>query len=206
MTEKTPPRRTQAERTDEARAALVDAAVALIAEHGLPGVTLSDVGARAGYSRGLAVYHFGSKNGLILAVFDHVTDHGARAMQRFMGLQNKPGDKLLALFDAVAFVATTQAPLYRATTAMLIDGAMSTEPTIRARTEEADTTAFAVLKALVATTDLPKDISQEAFARTLLNGLYGIQTRAFMLGDKFDVRAELEALKAFAGAVLNRAR
>ena len=43
---------------------MADAAVALICERGAAGTTLSDVGVRAGYSRGLASYRFGSKAGL----------------------------------------------------------------------------------------------------------------------------------------------
>lgn len=202
MTEKSLPRRTQAERTDEARAALVDAAVALIAERGLSGVTLSDVGARAGYSRGLAVYHFGSKTGLILAVFEHVTDHGGRAIKRYMALQTKPGDKLLSLFDAVADTATNYSALYRATTAMLIDGAMSTDPAIKARTNEADAAALKVIKTLIAAADVPESLDQAMAARAMLNALYGVQMRAFMLGDSLDVRAELNAVRAIAANLL----
>src|ERR1700761_8508253 len=41
-----------------------DAAVSLICERGAAGTTLTDVGMRAGYSRGLASARFGSKAGL----------------------------------------------------------------------------------------------------------------------------------------------
>lgn len=43
---------------------MADAAVALICERGAAGTTLTDVGVRAGYSRGLASARFGSKAGL----------------------------------------------------------------------------------------------------------------------------------------------
>ncbi len=57
-------RRTQAERTDLSDARMLEAAVSLIVERGPDKTTLKDVGERAGYSRGLAGYRFGSKAGL----------------------------------------------------------------------------------------------------------------------------------------------
>lgn len=56
--------RTQEERSAQSDARMADAAVALICERGAAGTTLKDVGVRAGYSRGLAGYRFGSKSGL----------------------------------------------------------------------------------------------------------------------------------------------
>jgi AcrR family transcriptional regulator len=55
---------TQPERSALSDARMVDAAVALICERGAGATTLKDVGLRAGYSRGLASYRFGSKAGL----------------------------------------------------------------------------------------------------------------------------------------------
>ena len=55
---------TQPERSALSDARMADAAVALICERGAGATTLKDVGLRAGYSRGLASYRFGSKEGL----------------------------------------------------------------------------------------------------------------------------------------------
>lgn len=59
---------TQAERTAISDRAMLDAAIGLILEHGTDGTTLAAIGEKAGYSRGLATYRFGSKAGL----FDEV--------------------------------------------------------------------------------------------------------------------------------------
>jgi len=56
---------TQAERTAISDRAMLDAAVELILEHGIEKTTLQSIGERAGYSRGLATYRFGSKAGLL---------------------------------------------------------------------------------------------------------------------------------------------
>lgn len=56
---------TQAERTARSDAAMFSAAIDLINEHGTRKMTLKEIGERAGYSRGLASYRFGSKDGLL---------------------------------------------------------------------------------------------------------------------------------------------
>ena len=59
------PRRTQAQRRAVAEASLLAAAVEVIVEGGVRGLTLARVGERAGYSRGSVSHHFGSKRGLM---------------------------------------------------------------------------------------------------------------------------------------------
>ena len=65
-------RRSQAERRDEAERRLVEATMAIIAEEGVSAATFEAIGQRAGYSRGLATQHFGSKQGLIDAVVNYL--------------------------------------------------------------------------------------------------------------------------------------
>jgi AcrR family transcriptional regulator len=55
---------TQAERTDLSDRLMRDAAIELIVEQGTAATTLKDVGEKAGYSRGLAGYRFGSRDAL----------------------------------------------------------------------------------------------------------------------------------------------
>lgn len=62
------PSLTQAERTAVSDKAMLEAAVELILERGTDKTTLQAIGEKAGYSRGLATYRFGSKAGLLDAV------------------------------------------------------------------------------------------------------------------------------------------
>ena len=55
---------TQAERTAISDRAMLDAAIELVLKHGTEKTTLAMIGEKAGYSRGLATYRFGSKAGL----------------------------------------------------------------------------------------------------------------------------------------------
>ena len=66
-------RRTQEERRAEAEQRLLDATAELIAEIGPARVTLANIGERAGYSRGLATHHFGSKGAMMQRLVDAVT-------------------------------------------------------------------------------------------------------------------------------------
>ncbi len=74
ITEQSPPR-TQAERTAISDKAMVDAAIELILERGTDKTTLAAIGKRAGYSRGLATYRFGSKAGLYDEVCKSISRH-----------------------------------------------------------------------------------------------------------------------------------
>ncbi len=73
-------RRTQAERTARSDARMLDAAVALIGQRGTAGTTLKEVGEQAGYSRGLAGYRFGSKEGLFGFVVKAVGEEWLREL------------------------------------------------------------------------------------------------------------------------------
>ncbi len=56
--------RTQAERSALAASSMIDSAIELLNAQGIEGTTLRAIGESAGYSRGLATHHFGSKAGL----------------------------------------------------------------------------------------------------------------------------------------------
>jgi AcrR family transcriptional regulator len=54
------------------REQIVEAAVAIIAQEGLPNLSLSEIEQRAGMSRGQLTYYFPAKEDILLAVFDRV--------------------------------------------------------------------------------------------------------------------------------------
>lgn len=91
--------RTQAERTAISDSAMLDAAIDLILEHGTDKTTLAAIGEKAGYSRGLATYRFGSKAGL----FDEVCKAISRGWLDYLreGVGDKIGiDAMCAALDA----------------------------------------------------------------------------------------------------------
>ena len=67
--------RTQAERTAISDKAMFEAAIDLILERGTDKTTLQAIGEKAGYSRGLATYRFGSKAGLFDEICKSIGRH-----------------------------------------------------------------------------------------------------------------------------------
>jgi TetR/AcrR family transcriptional regulator, regulator of cefoperazone and chloramphenicol sensitivity len=67
-----PTRRTSAprKRGDDTRARIIDETVRCIVEEGFPAATAKHVAERAGVTWGVIQYHFGDRNGLLMAVVD----------------------------------------------------------------------------------------------------------------------------------------
>lgn len=100
--------RTQAERTAASDRAMIEAAIDLVLERGTDGTTLAAIGERAGYSRGLATYRFGSKAGLFKQVSTTINRRWVSYLRSAVG--KKVGiDALCAAADAF-YQFVTDAP------------------------------------------------------------------------------------------------
>jgi AcrR family transcriptional regulator len=81
---------TQNERRRQSERALVDAAIAIVAESGVGALTFEAIGEKSGYSRGLVTQRFGSKRGLIDAMIEQL--HGEmQTMIAARGIEALPG-------------------------------------------------------------------------------------------------------------------
>ena len=74
-------RRTQTQRRAEAERRLLHGALATVARTGTVRLTLAEVGAAAGYSRGLATHRFGNKAGLLRALVQLIGNRFAAQLQ-----------------------------------------------------------------------------------------------------------------------------
>ena len=74
--------RTQAQRRDEMRKALLDAAVASLVELGFARTTTLEVQRRAGVSRGALLHHFPSKAQLLVATIAHLAEMRGRDLKQ----------------------------------------------------------------------------------------------------------------------------
>ncbi len=77
--------RTQAQRRDETRRALLDAAVESLIEVGFARTTTLEVQRRADVSRGALLHHFPSKAELLVASVDHLAEMRARELKSLAG-------------------------------------------------------------------------------------------------------------------------
>jgi AcrR family transcriptional regulator len=92
--------RTQQQRRDETRRALLDAAVESLIEVGFARTTTLEVQRRAEVSRGALLHHFPSKAELLVAAVDHLAEMRARELKQLAGLL--PEEKAIkARTDAV---------------------------------------------------------------------------------------------------------
>ena len=69
-----PVRRSQGERRAETERRVLEAAIRLIAGHGSQQMSLADVGAEAGYSRGIVTHQFGSKEQMLRRLTEYAQD------------------------------------------------------------------------------------------------------------------------------------
>lgn len=121
-------RRTQEARRGEAERKLVAAAAELVGEIGPSRVTLANVGERAGYSRGLATHHFGSKGALMQRLVETVTQQFREAVVDSSGA---PLDELFKLIDVYLDVMSDMRPANRARLVLWADAVSTPSDDIR---------------------------------------------------------------------------
>jgi AcrR family transcriptional regulator len=192
-------RRTQGERRAEAERRLVQAAAELVAEIGPARVTLANVGERAGYSRGLATHHFGSKGALMQRLVDAVTlqfregifdeTHSDSAMDEAMGL-------VRTYFQVISNLQ----PVNRARLVLWADAVATGSPDVRPAMVGADREfREAITKSLqrgLAAGEFPDSVDPQGLATVIVGMLRGVALQS-LLDDQVDLeacRTEIEQL------------
>jgi len=129
--------RTQEQRRIEAERRLVRAAAELVAEIGPARVTLANVGERAGYSRGLATHHFGSKGALMQRLVEVVTGQFRDAIVE-ESQSDSPLDQLRRLIDFYFRVVSDLQPVNRARLVLWADAVAGPSEDVRPQMISAD--------------------------------------------------------------------
>jgi AcrR family transcriptional regulator len=185
----------QAERSAASERALLDAAVSLIAERGYDRTTLAAIGERSGYSRALVTERFGSKEGLLWAVFDQlIRVWSARSFRPRVG--DRVGiDALRATID-VYLDAVERAPhMIRAYYALLGEERLRSQVTRLNREER--TTIAAWLRRGQDDGTVRGDVDPDAEAIVFLGVVRGV-TGLWLLDAKTDL---VGALTQYAAAL-----
>jgi AcrR family transcriptional regulator len=191
--------RTQEVRRIEAERRLIAAAAAMVAEVGPSKVTLANVGERAGYSRGLATHHFGSKGALMQRLVEAVT-HQFRDAMLNQGGGDDPVTELRAFIDIYFDVITDLQPVNRARLVLWADAVANPAEDTRARMVAVDREFRAEIakRIEVATTAgrLPDTVHPHGLATVIVAMLRGVALQS-LIDDHVDLdaaRNEVEAL------------
>lgn len=119
-------REPQQDRSRATRQALLDATIESLAEVGWSGTTVGAVAARAGVSRGAAQHHFATRDHLVRASVDHVTDELAERLVTTR-IDASPEERARAVVEMLTDVWTSS--VGRAATHLWV--AASTDPQLR---------------------------------------------------------------------------
>lgn len=97
----TPVRRTQEERSASTRAALLDAAIDCLVEHGYEGTTTGRVCERAGLSRGAHLHHFGTRPALVAAALEQLALRRGEEIRREVAALPAGDERIEQALDAI---------------------------------------------------------------------------------------------------------
>jgi len=189
-------RATQAERTAMAEEKMVNATIELLNTAGLAGTTLIAIGVSAGYSRGLATHHFGSKSGLFRKVLRHITAVWTEELEN--NLQGKDGlDAILAALDAhrdhlLHFPHHARA-MYILWSASF-DPASEFKPNIVEFHRLQRAAAAAWVRTGQETGEIRADVNPESLAEQFYGSLLGLNFQ-WLVNPDIDLKASIDALK-----------
>lgn len=199
MTDGTDGTRTQEERRSDAEHRLVAAAAELVGEVGPAKVTLANVGERAGYSRGLATHHFGSKGALMQRLVESVTHQFRDAMFGHTD-DHDPVAELRRLIGIYFDVLTDLKPVNRARLVLWADAVANPSQQTRSRMVAADREFREEIekRITVAITagQLPDSVHPQGLATVIVAMLRGVALQS-LIDDQVDLaaaRSEVEAL------------
>ena len=195
-------RRSQADRSALAGARMIDAAIELLNSVGLQGTTLVAIGERAGYSRGLATHHFGSKHGLFRAVLKHVSGAWSRDLAR--ALEGLSGLAAIEASIDAHLAHITEHPHYLRAQYILwgvaLDPASGFEPNVSEFMGIQRSSVRKWVEDGIRSGDIDPDLSATHFAEQFYGCLIGINHQ-WLLNTEFELEA---AYVAFRQSTLER--
>ena len=157
------PRRTQQERRETTRAALLDATIDCLVEHGYADTTTTRVVERAGVSRGAQVHHFPTKADLVSEAVRRLAQRRIALIRSKIDSLPAPGPaRLGATFDLLW--QTHSGPLFAA--ALELWTAARTDPELRAAMIPVEREVIGLIREVTAEA-LDPDADPKAIAATV---------------------------------------
>jgi AcrR family transcriptional regulator len=195
-------RRTQEERRTVAEQRLLAAAAELIAEAGPSGITLANIGERAGYSRGLATHHFGSKGAMMQRLVDSVTT-GFREQVFIESTSDTVLDQALGLVRAYFHELAQARPANRARLVLWADAVATGAPDVRSAMLASDRAFRAELAKRIQRGQAAGEFARSADAGTAATVIIGM-LRGVALQSMLDDELDLDACRIEIEEVLTK--
>ncbi len=199
-------RRTQAERTALSDQRMFDAAIRLIIDRGTQKTTLKEIGELAGYSRGLANYRFGSKDGLLLELFHRFDGRWKEHLNSYIdGSEGIAGIKAAA--DALRDFLKLESDYMRAMYILWYES-LGHESEIRSRLADhhrvyrEDATEW--IRRGIESGEIDKNVNAEQFAVQYCAFIFGTVYQWLVDADALDLDALFDDYKANAELLLTR--
>ncbi len=184
---------------------MLDAAIELVLERGTEKTTLAMIGEKAGYSRGLATYRFGSKAGLFDALCKAIGRSWLEYLKR--GVAGKVGiEAMCAALDTV-YQWVSEAPREARVLQILHSGSASPGSEIREtsvgiyRRQQADVIDW--IRAGQRAGQVRADIDAKAVAAEYVAYTSGISYLWLLSADSFDFESANRAMKHYLRSTLS---
>lgn len=200
-------RRSHAERTREATGKLIHAAMEIISEEGMKGLTLLAVGNRAGLSRELARYHFGSKAGLVRELLDESFRQRRAYYDERIGKGLSGMDVVFESLARLPEEFRTKPVEYRAHMLLLMEGALDPDPDVRQKIQNYNISVrtqhteyfFEALRSM------GRGDRQTAavLAATYMGAVRGINFQCVLEGENFDFEGAVKMLGDMLGHAIS---
>lgn len=198
----------QEERSAISDQRMLEAAISLLNKRGTAKTTLKDIGEFAGYSRGLASYRFGSKDGLWIELFARFDQIWKSHLREY--LQGKTGLEAIRLAIRAQRDFFKREPGYLRAMYILWYESMGKESDIRAklaghhRIYRRDVSQW-VQQGLEAG-EIRADIDPEQFAAGYCSFMFGTIYQWVVAPDSLDLEALLEHLEESTMFILTKGR
>ena len=185
-------RRTQAERRAASEERLLEAAATLVATRGTARASLGDIAATAGCSRGLPIYLFGSKEGLLLALADYLV---GRFRTRLLepALDQRRGLPALLTWIRVYVDGLRGPELQVRAACVLLGEALGSEPAFLPAINRLHRNVRSMvehyLREGIACDEVRRDVDPVAYAALLIGTLRGVSLLAVTDPDSLDLDA-----------------
>jgi len=165
-------RRTQAERREATRTAILDATIHVLVKHGYAGLTTEAIVRKAGVTRGAHAHYFTSKADLLVQALDRLSQQMRTEVQRTLG---KSGISYPELLDRMWQVH--RGPLFTASLELHV--AARTDRELGAHLHRFDHELTEQLRTLAAQY-LPDLVRQPAFGRVITTALAAMRGVALL--------------------------